>query len=187
MSVLHRHRETLRPLTENERRLLTELSRSRSEPVTVVIRSQQILAISDGAFFKEAALQTGRRSSLSVSKLVRRFNREGLEALFPKHGGGAGPKYDVSDREKIVELARSIPDRENDGTANWTLITLRQALQNKGYTKISLSSIWTILREAGFTWQNTRTWCDTGVATRIRKSGVVKISDPDTEAKKTHH
>lgn len=34
------------------------------------------------------------------------------------------------------------------------------------------------------TWQESRTWADTGATLRVRKSGVVKIRDIDTEIKK---
>jgi len=34
-------------------------------------------------------------------------------------------------------------------------------------------------------WQKSRTWCQTGVATRRRKHGVVRVSDPDALAKKS--
>jgi len=42
-----------------------------------------------------------------------------------------------------------------------------------------------VLREAGLSWQQSRTWCDTGSVQRRRKSGVVTVRDPDTEAKKS--
>jgi hypothetical protein len=49
----------------------------------------------------------------------------------------------------------------------------------------STYTIWQILKEAGFDWQRTRSWCETGTVKRKRKSGeVVEVTDPDTEAKK---
>jgi len=50
--------------------------------------------------------------------------------------------------------------------------------------KVGRYTVWTVLREAGLTWQRDRTWCDTGRARRKRKRGQVLIIDPDTEAKK---
>jgi len=41
------------------------------------------------------------------------------------------------------------------------------------------------LHEAGYTWQADRTWCDTGKAIRVRKSGPVEVTDPDAAGKKT--
>ena len=33
-------------------------------------------------------------------------------------------------------------------------------------------------------WQRSRSWCQTGTAQRKRKSGIVTVIDPDSEAKK---
>ena len=43
-----------------------------------------------------------------------------------------------------------------------------------------------VLREAGFGWQHTRTWCATGTSRRKRRSGaVVMVVDVDAEPKKS--
>jgi hypothetical protein len=41
-----------------------------------------------------------------------------------------------------------------------------------------------VLQDAGSSYQQTRTWCPTGTAERKRKSGVVRVTDPETEAKR---
>jgi hypothetical protein len=41
-----------------------------------------------------------------------------------------------------------------------------------------------ILRDAGSSYQKTRTWCPTGTAERKRKDGVVRVVDPLTEVKR---
>jgi hypothetical protein len=41
-----------------------------------------------------------------------------------------------------------------------------------------------ILQEAGFRWQKSRTWCETGQVVRKRKRGVVIVTDPDAAQKK---
>jgi hypothetical protein len=50
---------------------------------------------------------------------------------------------------------------------------------------VSTFTIWRVLREAGFTFQRTRTWCPTGSAIRRRKAGVVTVTDPDAAPKKS--
>jgi hypothetical protein len=35
----------------------------------------------------------------------------------------------------------------------------------------------------GYSWQQDRTWCDTGKAIRVRKSGTVEVTDPDATGK----
>src|SRR5215212_7070979 len=41
-----------------------------------------------------------------------------------------------------------------------------------------------VLRDAGSSYQRTRTWCPTGTAQRKRKAGVVRVVDPRTEGKR---
>ena len=41
------------------------------------------------------------------------------------------------------------------------------------------------LREAGLSYQRSRSWCPTGAALRKRKSGTVVVTDPDAESKKS--
>ena len=86
-------------------------------------------------------------------------------------------------RALILSEARRQPTIEQDDTATWSLTLLRRALSRKGL-KVGRFTVWTVLREAGFTWQRDRTWCDTGRARRKRKRGVALVIDPDTEAKK---
>ena len=54
-----------------------------------------------------------------------------------------------------------------------------------GLKKVSTFTLWMTLRQAGWTWQKDRTWCETGKVKRKRKSGVVEVTDPDATVKKT--
>jgi hypothetical protein len=42
-----------------------------------------------------------------------------------------------------------------------------------------------VLLEAGFSWQQSRSWMETGQVTRKRKRGKVTVVDADATAKKT--
>ena len=105
--------------------------------------------------------------------------------MVPGHGGGAPVLYTAQEREQILAQARRIPDREQDGTATWSLSTLQRALRQGSLPQVSTYTIWRVLQEAGLSWQRSRTWCDTGVVQRRRKSGVVTVHDADAEAKKS--
>jgi hypothetical protein len=67
------------------------------------------------------------------------------------------------------------------------LSLLQKALRKApdGLPQVSTFTIWRTLHEAGLSWQKSRTWCETGVAMRHHKHGVVRVSDPDMAAKKT--
>jgi transposase len=178
--------DPLRPLTEEERQWLEKISRSQSEPAAHVARAQALLAVAQGLSYTDAAQVAGRRSGDTVSRWVRRFNHEGLAAIEPKHGGGPPPTYSAAERERILAEARRTPDREQDGTATWSLGTLQRALRlaPDGLPRVSTYTIWHVLHEAGLSWQKDRSWCPTGRVLRKRKGGGVEVLDPDAAGKK---
>lgn len=183
--MTRRQKDPLRPLTADERQWLERISRSHSDPASHVLRAKLLLSVADGASYTATAHSVGRRSNDAVAQLVARFNREGIEAIVPRHAGGHPPVYSHTDRHRILTEARRLPDRQADGTATWSLLTLRQALRNAsdGFPAISTATIRAVLREQGWSWQRSRSWCDTGKAVRRRKSGLVEVTDPDAAAK----
>ncbi len=86
--MTRRQKDPLRPLTEDEHQLLDQISRARSEPASHVERAKLLLAVAAGQSYTAAAHTIGRRSNDAVANLVARFNREGLDALAPRHGAG---------------------------------------------------------------------------------------------------
>lgn len=185
--MTRRQKDPLRPLTDDEQTLLTQISRAQSEPASHVTRAKILLSVAAGQPYQAAALCAGRRSGQAVAQLVARFNQVGVLAIEPRHAGGRTTQYGVRERERILAEVRREPDREQDGTATWSLSTLRHALRTApdGLPQVSSFTIWAVLRDAGWSWQQTRSWCRTGIVTRKRKNGVVEVSDPDAIAKKT--
>lgn len=179
-------KDPLRTLTEEERKWLERISRSQSEPASHVIRAKEILAVADGHNYTEAAHLAGRKCGDPVSHLVEQFNREGISAIQPKHGGGPKQKYTAVERDRVLREARRQPHAEQDGTNTWSLTTLQKALHQAedGLAEISTERIWIILQEAGFRWQKSRSWCETGQVARKRKRGMVTVTDPDAAQKK---
>ncbi len=49
---------------------------------------------------------------------------------------------------------------------------------------MSRETLLIVLHEAGWSWQKDRSWCETGKVKRVRKAGIVEVTDPDAEAKK---
>jgi transposase len=185
--MTRRQKDPLRPLTDEERSVLTQISRAQSEPASHVARAKALLAVADGQSYTAAAQAAGRRSNDAVSQLVSRFNGEGLTAIEPRHGGGPRIVYGVAERQRILAEFERQPDRERDGTASWSLSTLQRVLREApgGLPEVSTYTIWAVLHDAGWTCQKDRTWCRTGTVTRKRKGVVVEVTDPEAEAKKT--
>src|SRR3954447_25309974 len=183
-----RQKEPLRALSDEERKALSQLSRSGRSPSGRVARATALLAVAEGQSYTAAAKQVGRRNGDTVALWVARFNREGLAAVVPSHGGGPPVRYAEPQRRRILAEAARVPDRERDGTATWSLGTLRGALRHAedGLPTVSTYTIWRTLREAGLSWQRSRTWCSTGTVSRKRRDGgAVAVTDVDAAAKKT--
>jgi transposase len=183
--------EPLRPLTPEEQSLLEQIARSRSERSDRVNRARALLAVAQGALFTAAAARAAFRSARAVTELVRRFHRQGFQAVAGGHGGGHAVTYGPAQRERILREFQRPPDREQDGTATWSLNTLQRTLRQApdGLPAVSTFTIFETLHSAGYSCQGNRTWCHTGTALRKRKrkdgtTTVVEVTDPQAEQKR---
>jgi hypothetical protein len=186
--MAHPQKTPLGPLTTAERTELERIARAGSERVDRAARAKALLAVADGACFTDAARVVGRRAGDAVAHRVARFNQQGLAALQTRHGGGPAVVYGPAERERILQEFRRKPDREQDRTGTWSLTTLQRALRraSDGLPTVSTSTILATLWEAGYSWQQSRTWCHTGTGRRQRRDGsVVRTTDPDTTPKKS--
>ena len=182
-----RKKNPLRPLTADERDTLTRLSRATAAPAVEVTRARLLLAVAAGADYQQAAQTLGRKSGDAVAILVARFNDLGLAALPLRHGGGRQPTYAAAARDRILREVRRQPTPERDGTATWSLHLLKKALRAApdGLPTVSTFTIGQTLHAAGYTFQENRTWCHTGTVLRKRKAGLIPVTDPDTQPKKS--
>ncbi len=185
--MTRQQKHPLRPLTPAEATALAHVARAPSSSVAQAARATILLSVAAGHSYGRAAYDAGRRSPPAVAALVAHFNRLGLAALDPPHGGGAPTRYSAPERARILAEAQRPPDRTTDGTATWSLTTLQRALRRApdGLPQVSRYTLWAVLRDAGWRWQRNRSWCPTGTALRKHKSGLVLVHDPDTVPKKT--
>jgi transposase len=168
----------LRTLSQEEEHALQRLVKATSERVDVVKRAKALLAVQAGKPYTQAAQEAGYKSGDSVSQLVERFNQRGLAALLIAPGRGRKETYTSEQRERIVQKLGRVPDREQDQTATWSLMTLRNALRKDALPEVGVSTVREVLHEAGYRFGKTRTWCPTGTAIRVRKAGTVTVQDP---------
>ncbi len=172
-------KDPLRLLSFDERLALEQMSRS--QPL------QRAGRIAHGASFEGAAQLAGRKTGDAIAHLVARFNRDGIDALRERHGGGQPKRYTETEQERILQEARREPDRNKDDTATGSLATLQGALRRApdGLPGLSMYTIWCVLHDAGFVWTKDQSWCETGTVVRRRTSGTVTVIDPDAAAKKS--
>src|SRR3954471_15690361 len=124
-----RQKDPLRPLSDAERRALARLSRSQSAPAAQFARARALLAVAEGQSYTRAAQLVGRRTGDTVARWVAGFNRAGLAAVVPRHGGGHPVCYGEAEQRRILAEVARAPERVRDGTATWSLTTLRNALR----------------------------------------------------------
>lgn len=182
MSTLQK--DPLRGLTLQEERALHTLAKSSSERADVVKRATTLLSVRAGKSYTQAAREGGYKSKNTVSRLVSRFNQRGLLALSIATGRGCKPTYTSVQQTRILAEVQRKPDHKKDQTGIWSLMTLRQALRQVALPHIGAETIRRVLHESGYTYQRTRTWCRTGSALRVRKSGTVMTYDEQTPEKK---
>jgi transposase len=174
----------LRTLTPQEEQELQRVAKATSERVDLVKRAKGLLAVQAGQSFINAAREAGYKSGDSISQLVERFNEQGLGALLIAPGRGRKVTYTVAQRARIVVELHRPPDRQEDQTATWSLMLLRDALRRTELPHIAKETIRAVLHEAGYGFGKTRTWCPTGTALRVRKAGTVRVEDPKGPEKK---
>ena len=177
-------KEPLRALSEQEERELQRTVKATSERLDVVRRAQALLAVARGKPFTQAAHEAGLKSGKGVGKLVKRFNAQGLAALSIAAGRGRKPTYTSQQQARILAEVQRQPDRQEDQTATWSLLLLRTALRKTDLPHVARETIRQVLHEAGYRYQQNRTWCRTGYALRKRKSGTVTTYDEQTPEKK---
>ena len=138
-----RRKDPHRTLTGPERAGLLRLSRSAGAPAARVAHAVALLAVAGGSDYRQAASAAGRRSGDAVSHLGARFDREGVAAVEPRHGGGKAPAYGDAERRRLLREADRVPTPEADGTATRSLNTLRKALRGAadGLPKVSTDTL----------------------------------------------
>src|SRR3954463_9800700 len=182
-----RQKDPLCPLSEAERTSLSRLSQSQIAPAAQVARARALLAVVEGQSYTAAAHLVGREVGDTVARWVAGFNRDGLAAVVPHHGGGHRVRYGEAEQRRILAEVARTPERTRDGTATWSLTTLRDALRRAedGLPGISTDTVGRALHAAGYSWQRGRSWCETGVVGRRRKhEGPGTVADPDAAAKR---
>jgi transposase len=108
-----------------------------------------------------------------VRDVIRNFNADGFDSLYPKYGGGRPPKFTLPQRREVKKIAKSRPGEHSLPFSAWSLSKLAEFLVAAGVAdNISLEGLRTLLREEGVSFQRITTW----------KSS----KDPDYEARKPH-
>src|SRR5919112_1536928 len=147
----------LRDVTAAEHAAVEKLAHSRTAPAHRVQRAQIIWRASRGESASAIAVRVGLDGE-TVRKRIRRFNREGLEALMDRHRCGRPPTYTPEQTATVIATALTKPQTLGLPFASWTLDRLATYLQEAKGIAMQRSRIDEILLHEGLRWRKHETW-----------------------------
>jgi len=89
-----------------------------------------------------------------VRDVIRSFNADGFDSLYPKYKGGRPPKFTLPQRREVKKIAKSHPADHGLPFSTWSLAKLAEFLVAEGVVDdISHEGLRVLLREEGVTFQ----------------------------------
>jgi transposase len=158
----------VRELDPAEMQRLVKITRTARDRVRLR-RAGVVLASAQGRSAAEAARMFAATAQYA-REVIHAFNDLGFAALDPKWSGGRPRKFGPHARELICRVAKTAPQQLVRPFSTWSLTKLVEHLATAHRVVVSTETVRVILREAGISWQATKTW----------KGG----RDPDFAAKK---
>ncbi len=147
----------VRSLEKEEEKRLEDIARNGSD-VKFSRRAQVLLASSRRVPVKQIAQVLGY-TDVQVRRIIHAFEKDGIEGLRPKYCGGRPFTFTKEQRRAVVELVECRPRDLGYPLSQWSLSQLQAVLiKQKKVEYISRPTIRTILMEAGYTKQRTKTW-----------------------------
>jgi len=146
----------LRELDPDEAQKLVKIARMTKDRVRLR-RAGMALASMQGRSVPEIAGMFAAKDE-TVRELIKTFNDRGFAALDPKARRGSMPRIGPAVREQICRVAKSSPSALGCPFTCWSLTKLRDYLAQHRYLPVSRETIRLVLKDAGISWQNTKTW-----------------------------
>lgn len=146
----------VRELDPEEAQRLVKVSRTAKDRVRLR-RAGILLASLQGRSAPEIAVMFAAKEQ-TVRDVISAFNERGFAALDPKGHRGSMPRIGPAVREEICRTAKSDPARLGCPFTCWSLTKLRDYLAEHKRIRFSRETIRQVLKDAGISWQSTRTW-----------------------------
>jgi transposase len=163
-------RVRVREIDDDEGRRLLRIVRRDSGSVVTWRRAQMVLLSAQGMPVAKIAGVTFT-SADRVRDVIRNFNDDGFDSLYPRYSGGRPRKFTLPERREIKKTAKSKPAEHGLPFSTWSLAKLADFLVAEGVVDdISHEGLRGLLREEGVSFQRIKTW--------------KASSDPEYEAKK---
>ena len=168
----------VRSLTSEEGAQLHNIARNGND-VKFARHAQVIIASAARTPVRQITKVMGY-SKLQVRRIIHAFEKEGIDGIRPDYRGGRPPTFTDKERQAVVELAEAHPKDLGYPLSSWSLSQLQLVLiKQKKISYISRPTIRTILREAGLSYQRTKTWKQSNDPQFEKKRGSSKGSTRD--------
>jgi transposase len=146
----------VRNLKADERARLEELLRRSTANDELARRARIVLMSAERVGVQEIAMTAGLHP-INVRKWIHRFNRYGLNGLYPRRSPGRPKLFTEDQREAIVGMASTDPQELGLTFDSWSLQRLRYELTERGITpEISAETIRQELLRSGLVFDNRR-------------------------------
>ena len=151
-------RVRVREIDDDEGRRLVRIVRRGSGSVVTWRRAQMVLLSAQG-MDAAAIAKVAFTSEDRVRDVIRNFNADGFDSLYPRYRGGRAPKFTLGQRREVKKIAKSRPVDYDLPFSAWSLAKLADFLVADGVVDdISHEGLRALLREEGVTFQRLKTW-----------------------------
>jgi transposase len=147
----------LRPLTEEEERVIRKLAHSQSASKRLVERAKIIQLAKEGQTIPQIRRQL-HLSEHMVRKWWKRFEQQGLAGLEDAPRPGAPSRYTTENKARVLEAALTRPSDLNLGFHCWTFERLAAYVHEHLGIHMQKTRIFEILHEEGLRWRHEETW-----------------------------
>lgn len=147
----------LRPLSDEEARVIRKLSRSQTASVRLVQRARIIELASQGKTIPQIITQVGCAPNV-VRKWFKRFREQGLAGLQDAPRSGAPSRYTAENKALVIATACTRPSALGLSYGSWTFERLAAYLQEQRGLQMKKTRIFAILRDEGLRWRKEETW-----------------------------
>src|SRR5690242_1400298 len=148
----------VREIDDDEGRRLVRIVR-RGTGSVVTWRWAQMVLLSAQGMDAAAIAKVAFTSEDRVRDVLRNFNTDGFDSLYPRYKGGRPPKFTLGQRREIKRVAKSRPAGHDLPFSVRSLAKLADFLVAEGVVDdISHEGLRAVLREEGVTFQRLKTW-----------------------------
>src|SRR4051812_3200705 len=152
------HPVQVRPISNDEGNRLLRIVRRGTGSVVTWRRAQMVLLSAQRMPVAKIAEVTFT-STDRVRDVIHNFNTDGFDSLQPRYAGGRAPKFDLTQRAAIKQIALSRPADHDLPFSTWSLSKLADFLVAEGVVDdISHEGLRALLRDEDVSFQAVKTY-----------------------------